>query len=211
MRQLRKQSSRWLVWTCLNILSASFHLNATYGLSLCYICIHTHIFIEFVLIVNITWSLHVLDIRKELWKSYFSWHIDVVLSELVHVFGRAHFMLVHVSVPAVVCLLSSLLSHSCIILWLSHQIWRIGLAKLLSADSSLYATESTSIPVRAQICQCVSTKMCDVHLSSLCACACTRDSSPPSLPVFYFVCFIPFWLTLSFIRTPPLFLLWFRA
>lgn len=62
---------------------------------------------------------------------------------------------VRVSAPAIACLLSSLLSHSCIILWLSHQIWRIGPAKLLSADSSLYATESTSIPVRAQICRCV--------------------------------------------------------
>lgn len=98
------------------------------------------------------------------------------------------------SVPAVACLLS----HSCIILWLSHQIWRIGLAKLLSADSSLY--ESTSVPVCAQICQCVSTKRCDVHLSSfLCIHIC--DSSPASLSfLLYFL--IPFWLTVSFIQIP---------
>lgn len=47
------------------------------------------------------------------------------------------------SVPAAARLLSSLLSHSCITLWLSHQIWGIGLAKLLSADSILFASEST--------------------------------------------------------------------
>lgn len=47
------------------------------------------------------------------------------------------------SVPAEARLLSSLLSHSCITLWLSHQIWGIGLAKLLSADSTLFASEST--------------------------------------------------------------------
>ncbi len=102
--------------------------------------------------------------------------LAMLLSELVHLFGCIALclwecLLVHVSVPAIVCLLSSLLSHSCIILWLSHQIWRIGLAKLLSADSSLYATESASIPVCTQICQYVSTKMCFVHLSSfLCLC-----------------------------------------
>lgn len=47
------------------------------------------------------------------------------------------------SVPAVARLLSSLLSRGCITLWLSHQIWGVGLAKLLSADSTLFASKST--------------------------------------------------------------------
>lgn len=110
---------------------------------------------------------------KSLWKCYFLKHLPWFYLNLCMCLGALALylwegLLVHVSVPAIVCLLSSLLYHSCLILRLSHQIWRIGLAKLLTADSSLYAT---SISVCTQICQGVSTKMCDVHLSFfLCLC-----------------------------------------